>query len=219
MLALLLMLPCGAARADAQTLGPYLPAPGSHPATHVVIEYDPAFDAHNRRVQAALAEPSEALLAHLEQHRGDRRAPWHPDMGVSKKQHAHFADPINHFREVSRSPIQLVVDQSGEVVTLALEGESVRPQGFEIDTVNGVVTTPAGALEVRSVVDLDRASVPPGVHEGVLFNTSVPRMRETQSRESVLIGRLKDTDTGLVHYSFQDRSGTYRAYVTYPLGP
>jgi hypothetical protein len=205
------------ARADVETLVRDLPPSGTYRVEHVVIEYDPAFDQHNRRVQEALADPTDALRAHLQAHRNALPPPWHPDMGVTQERYRYFADPVNHFRIVARTPVRLAVERSGGAVAFAFEGASVRPRTLEIDTVHGAVLTARGTLVVREVVDLDRASMPPGTHQGVLFTTPLPRMRETESRESVLIGRLKGTRTGLLHYSFQDRDGTYRAYVTYPL--
>lgn len=85
---------------------------------------------------------------------------------------------------------------------------------LEIDTEKRTVGTPTDTIVFRSVVDLERASLPPAAHQGVLFNTSQDKIRATRSRESVLVGALKGTSTGIVHYGFKTENGTDRAYVT-----
>jgi hypothetical protein len=67
------------------------------------------------------------------------------------------------------------------------------------------------------VVNLERASLPPGVHQGISFNTPDAIMISNKFRESVLVGKLKGMSTAIIHYSLSTSGRVEMAYVVYPL--
>ena len=206
-----------AAQASAELKG-YLP-PSSFAAEYVVIEPDPNFDAHGKRIQAAMAANKEWLAEYRKQYAG-KDMPWHPNFGVSEADYQRYRQPMNQFREASRKPIRVEMLRSGSTVTLKLKGDNLLLTDLEIDMKSPAGKTPRGPLGFRAIVSLDpgQASLPPGAYQGTLFNTPDAVIQNAKYRESVLIGLLKGTRTGIIHYELYTRGKAERVYLTYPLG-
>ncbi len=214
---LLFLLSAPASFADVSNLQNYIPEATSFAAQYVVIEGDPKFDEHRQRIQAAREKQYDWLLAYATTHRGQDPLPYHPNFGVPESDYIRFQSPINHYREVSRQQIRVDKQVTGTVIELSFHGKNLFFDKLLIDTETPTIVTPRDTIVFRSVVDLERASLPPGRHQGVSFNTADDKIRATRSRESILIGALKGTSTGIIHYSFKSEHGIDRAYVTFSI--
>jgi len=205
-----------AAQASAELKG-YLP-PTSFAAEYVVIEPDPNFDAYGKRIQAAMAANKEWLAEYRKQYAG-KDMPWHPNLGVSEADYQRYRQPMNQFREASRKPIRVEKLTSGSTVTLKFKGDNLLLTDVEIDMQTPAVKTPRGPLAFRSIVkNLEQASLPPGVHQGILFDTPDAVKISAKYAESILFCSLKGTRTGIIHYSLNTPGKAERAYVSYALG-
>jgi hypothetical protein len=205
------------AAAAAAELKGYLPASGSFAAEYVVIERDPNFDVYAQRIRAAMEANREWLADYRAKHAG-KELPYHPNFGVSEADYLHYKLPINQFREVSRQRIRVDKRAAGSTVNLRLQGENLLLNELQIDTDTPAVKTSRGPLAFREVVNLERASLPPAVHQGISFNTPDAIITTGKFRESALVGKLKGTSTGIIYYSLNTPGRVDMAYVVYPLG-
>lgn len=205
-----------AANAGAAELRGYLPAGGSFAAEYVVIEPDPNFDVYVKRFRAAQEANREWLAAYRTKHAG-KELPYHPNFGVPEADFVRYQSPVNRFREVSRQRIRVDRQQTGATVTLRLHGEKLLLNELQIETDAPAARTSWGTLALREVVNLERASLPPAVHQGIAFNTPDAAMAMGKFRESVLLGRLKGTSIGIIHYSLNTPGRVEMAYVVYLL--
>lgn len=206
------------ASAVAAELKGYLPVAKTFAAEYVVIEPDPNFDVYVRRFRAAQEANREWFAAYGAQHAG-KELPYHPNFGVSEAEYIRYKSPMNQFREVSRKRIQVEKRATGSKVNLRVLGENLLLNDLEIETDTPTAKTPKGVLVLRSVVKpLERASLPPAAHQGILFETPDATIAKEKFRESVLVGKLKGTSTGIVHYSLNTPGRVQMAYVVYSLG-
>lgn len=204
------------AAAAAAELKGYLPAGGSVAAEYVVIEPDPNFDMYVKRFRDAQEANREWFAAYRAEHAG-KELPYHPTFGVSEADFVRYQSPVNRFREVSRQRILVDKQMTGSTVNLRLHGEKLLLNELRIETDTPVTRTSRGTLAFREVVNLERASLPPAVHQGIAFSTPDAAITTGKFRESVLLGRLKGTSTGIIHYSFNTPGRVEMAYVVYPL--
>jgi len=206
----------GAPAAVAELKG-YLPPARSFAAEYVVIEPDPNFDAYVKRFRAAQEANRDWFIKYGAEHPG-QDLPYHPNFGVSEADYNRYKQPMNQYREVSRSRIQVESRAAGSRTSLRLSGQNLLLNELEIETATPAAKTPKGQMAFRSVVNLERASLPPAAHQGVLFETPQETMMKEKFRESVLVGKLKGTSTGILHYSLNTPGKVQMAYVTYSLG-
>lgn len=205
-----------AAQASAE-LKRFLP-PASIAAEYVVIEPDPNYDAYGKRIQAAMAANKEWLAEYRKQYAG-KDMPWHPNLGVSEADYQRYRQPMYQFREASRKPIRLEKLTSGSTVTLKFKGDNLLLTDLEIDMQTPAVKSPRGPLGFRSIVkNLEQASLPPGVHQGILFDSPDALKVSARYAESILFGSLKGTRIGIIHYGLNTPGKADRVYVTYALG-
>jgi hypothetical protein len=205
------------AAAAAAELKGYLPQGASFAAEYVVIEPDPNFDIHVKRFRAAQEANREWFAAYRAKYAG-KELPYHPNFGVPEADFVRYQLAVNHFREVSRQRIRVDRRATGSTVNLRLLGEKLLLNELQIEPDLPAARTSRGALAFREVVNLERASVPPAVHQGISFGTPDAVMATGKFRESVLLGRLKGTSTGILHYSLSTPGRVDMAYVVYPLG-
>lgn len=203
------------AAAGAELKG-YLPASNSFAAEYVVLERDPNFDVYAQRIRAAMEANREWLAAYRAQYAG-KELPYHPNSGVSEADYLRYKLPVSQFREVSRKRIRIDKRVTGSTVTLRLQGENLLLRELEIEMDTPAAKTPKGPLAFREVVNLERASLPPGAHQGISLNTPEAIMISNKFRESVLVGNLKGTSTAIIHYSLSTPGRVEMAYVVYPL--
>ena len=143
-----------------------------------------------------MAANKEWLADYRKQYAG-KDMPWHANLGVSEADYKRYRQPMNQFREASRKPVRVEKSVSGSTVTLKLKGDNLLVTDLAIDMQTPAVKTPRGALGLRSIVkNLEQASLPPGVHQGILFETPGDVIKSARYRESVLIGMLSGTRTG-----------------------
>jgi len=207
------------AAAAAAQLKTYLPSSGSFAAEYVVLERDPNFDAYAQRFRAAQEANREWFADYRAKHAGEKEWPYDPKFGVSEADYVRYNNkPMNQFREVSRKRIRVDKQVTGPTVTLRLQAENLLLNELQIETNTPAARTSRGSLAFREVVKLDRASLPPGVHEGVSFQTPDETAIKGKFRESVLVGKLTGTSTGIIHWSLNTPGKVETAYVVYPLG-
>ena len=75
--------------------------------------------------------------------------------------------------------------------------------------------TPLDILPKLTFVDLESASLPPGRHKGVLYKTPDAKIAASKKRESLLIGELKDKNSGIIHYSINTPGEVQRIYIQF----
>ena len=202
--------------AAAAELKGYLPSSGSFAAEYVVIERDPNFDVYAKRIRTAMESNREWLADYRAKHVG-KELPYHPNFGVSEVDYVRYKLPINQFREVSRQRIRVEKRAAGSTANLRLQGEKLLLDELQIEMDAPAVKTSRGTLAFREVVDLQSASVPPAVHQGIAFNTPEAVIIKDKFRESVLLGKLKGTSTGIIHYSLNTSGRVDMVYIVYPL--
>lgn len=197
----------------------FLPTSAVTEAVYVEIERDPGFDDFARRMQEAREKRPQWNAEYYREHGTDDRSPlpYHENFGVEREEYEHYAQPMNHFLEVARQEIRIRRSERDGRIVLELEGEDLLLPRLVIDPESDTVTTPTDVLVLRSFVDLDLASLPPGVHRGVLFRTPDSRIRQTRSRESLLIGEVPQLDIGIFHFGLRTPEGNRRIYVRFPL--
>lgn len=207
----------GSSATSTESVEAFLPVSGVVVATYVEIEPDPAFDDFNRRLGESLEMDREWYVQYALEHRteGQSQLPWHERLGVSREEYEYFAEPMNHFREISRQEITLRTMRSAARVRLDFVGEGLRLTRAELDLEAETVATPLDLLPLRGFVELERASLPPGLHRGVHFRTPEEKIRATFQRESMVIGEIRELDLGVIHYQLRSREDQYRIYITF----
>jgi hypothetical protein len=212
------LLPAAARATTAEPVESFLPQSEITSATYVEIEQDPAFDEFNRRMQEFFENDREWYEQYAREHQTDwaARTPWHERFGVSREEYEYYTEPMNHFREVSRQGIEFRTVRSEGRVRIELVGEGLLLTGVDLDLEAETAATPLDVLPLRTFIDLERASLPPGVHRGVHFRTPDEKMRETHHRESLVIGEVRELELGIIHYELWTEEGRSRIYVTFP---
>ena len=215
------ILPFLLAAAHATTAEPvesFLPQSEITAATYVELEHDPAFDEFTRRMREFIETDREWYEQYAREHQTDWEAqiPWHERFGVSREEYEYFTEPMNHFREVSRQEVEFRTVRSEGRVRVELVGESLLLTGIDLDLAAETAGTPLDVLPLKTFIDLERASLPPGVHRGVHFRTPDKKIREKSRRESMVIGEVRELNQGIIHYEMQSREDQYRIYVTFP---
>jgi hypothetical protein len=200
-----------------ETVESFLPRVDVTSATYVEIEQDPAFDEFTRRMREFIENNREWYEQYAREHQTDweARIPWHERFGVSREDYEHFTEPMNHFHEVSRQEIEFRTVRSEGRVRVELVGRDLLLARIDLDVEAETATTPRDVLPLKGFVDLERASLPPGVHRGVHFRTPDDKIRETHVRESLLIGEVRELDLGIIHYELQSDKSKSRIYVTF----
>jgi hypothetical protein len=211
-------LPAGAQATSPEPVESFLPQSEITDATYVELEQDPAFDDFTRRMREFIESDREWYEQYAREHQTDweARIPWHERFGVSREEYEHFTEPMNHFRQVSQQKIEFRTVRSEGRVSVELVGEDLLLTGVDLDLEAETATTPLDVLPLRSFVDLERASLPPGVHRGFHFRTPDERIRETFRRESMVIGEVRELNLGIIHYEMRSKEDRYRFYVTFP---
>ena len=212
------LLPAAAHATTPQPVESFLPQEAITTATYVEIERDPAFDEFTRRMREFMENDREWYEQYAREHQTDweARIPWHERFGVSREEYEHFTEPMNHFREVSRQEIEFRTVRSEGRVRVELVGEDLLLTGIDLDLEAETAGTPLDVLPLKTFIDLERASLPPGVHRGVHFRTPDKKIRETSRRESMVIGEVRELNLGIIHYQMRSREDQYRIYVTFP---
>ena len=214
------ILPLLSAAAQAATPQPvesFLPQSEVTDATYVELEQDPAFDEFTRRMREFIENNREWYEQYARKHQTDweARIPWHERFGVSREEYEHFTEPMNHFREVSRQKIEFRTVRSEGRVRVELVGEDLLLTGIELDLEAETAATPQDVIPLKTFIDLERASLPPGAHRGVHFRTPDEKIRETSRRESMVIGEVRELNLGIIHYEMRSREDRHRIYVTF----
>jgi hypothetical protein len=196
----------------------FLPQDEVSTATYVEIEQDPAFDDFTRRMRAVIEGDREWYGQYVRDNQTDWHTPvpWHERFGVSREEYEHFTVPMNHFREISRQEITFRTVRSDGRVHIELVGKDLVLPSIDLDLEAGTATTPLDVLPRKGFVDLEHASLPPGVHRGVHFRTPDEKIRATRRRESLVIGEVRERDLGIIHYELRSNESTSRIYVTFP---
>jgi hypothetical protein len=215
--AMLLLSGSGSSHENVEGVEAFLPSSPSVTAQYVVIERDPAFDDFSRRMQEAREKNSQWYAEYSREHQSPDFSPppWHPNFGVSREEYEHFVEPMNQFHEVARQKITLHVQRSERHALVELEGESLLLPRIDLDLEARTARTPLDVLPYRAFIELEEASLPPGVHRGVHFRTPDVKIRESRRRESLLIGEVAEMGIGILHYELKTPETQSRIYVTW----
>ena len=217
---ILLFVILGSLSAPAQTETPsaesFLPQAAVTEAVYVQIERDPALDDYTRRMQEARKKNPEWFYEYAKKHEQPTWVPlpYHENFGVAKAEYEHFIHPTNHFREVSRKNIKIRRSTQNGLVQFDFEGGDLLLTKVVLND-ERTVSTQTDVLQKTEFVDLERASVPPGRTRGPAFRTPDPKVIATKRRESLHIGELKDTPSGIIHYSIQTPGQISMIYIQF----
>lgn len=206
------------AKTTEENIGMPLPEQGTTKATYVVVERDPRLDDYTRRMVEAREKNREWYAEYNRERQPPDYAPppYHENFGVSREEYEHFSVPMNQFREVSRQEISIHRSSRKGKVTIKFKGKDLLISKLVVDPKAVTVETHKDVLPKRSDVDLETATVPPGRHKGVLFNTARATIIAEKRRESVVIGELKDEASGIIRYALKSQTeGNKRCYVQY----
>lgn len=201
-----------------QSVESFLPQEAIITATYVEIERDPALDEFTRHMVEYMENDREWYEQYAREHQIDweARIPWHERFGVSRQDYEHFTEPMNHYREVSRQEIEFRTVRSEGGVRVELVGEDLLLTGMDLDLEAETAATPLDVLPLKTFLDLERASLPPGVHRGYHFRTPDKKIRQTSRRESLVIGEVRELNLGIIHYQLRTPEDQNRIYVTFP---
>lgn len=216
-LAALALAASAGSKEAADSVDDFLPTAATIDAVYVQIERDPGFDDFSRRMQEARDENPEWAAEYYREHQTNDRSPlpYHENFGVPREEYEHYVEPMNHYREVARQDIRICRKEQNGRVVLEFEGEDLLFSRLVIDLEANTVATAAEQLPRHAFIELERASLPPGVHRGVLFRTPESRIRQTHRRESLLIGEVAELDAGIIHFGVRTPEGNERAYVRF----
>ena len=212
---ILLLLACaqvldlaGAAEPATERVDGVLPKAGITEAAYVQIERDPAVDDYVRRMRDAREKNPEWFLEYSKKHQTSDTAPlpYHENFGVTKEEYERFSQPMNHYREVQRKQIEIERRDHDVKVQLDFQGDDLLLTKVTLNLADGSAAT-RELLQRKEFVDLAVASLPPGPHRGVAYGTANARFAATKTRESLVIGELKDKNSGIIHYALNTRPG------------
>jgi hypothetical protein len=195
----------------------FLPKGTVTEAVYVQIERDPAFDDYTRRFREAREKNSQWFYEYGKKHEKPNfePAPYHENFGVAKAEYEHFIHPTNHFREVTRKNIKIHRSAQKDAVQFDFQGDDLLLTKVVLNE-EGTVSTQTDILQYREFVDLERASVPPGRTRGPAFRTPDQKVISTKRRESLHLGELKDTSSGIIHYSINTPGQIKMIYIQFP---
>jgi hypothetical protein len=215
---ILLLLPSVVRATTPPPVASFLPQETITTATYVEIEQDPAYDEFTRRMVEYMENDREWYEQYAREHQVDweARIPWHERFGISRQDYEHFTEPMNHYREVSRQEIEFRTDRSDGRVRVTLVGDDLLLTSIDLDLAAETAETPLDVIPRKTFIELERASLPPGVHRGVHFRTPDQKIRKTGRRESLVIGEVRELNLGIIHYQVRSREDQNRIYVTFP---
>ena len=195
----------------------FLPQAAVTEAVYVQIERDPALDDYTRRIREAREKNPQWFYEYGKQHQKPNfePAPYHENFGVTKQEYERFSQPINHFREVTRKNIKIRRRTQHGPVQFDFDGSDLLLTKVVLND-ERTVSTQTDVLQKTEFVDLDRASVPPGRTRGPAFRTPDPKIIATKRRESLHIGELKDSPSGILHYSINTPGQIKMIYIHFP---
>ncbi len=210
---------CFAGGALAQTNTPnaesFLPKGSVTDAVYVQIEPDPAFDDYSRRFREAREKNPEWFREYSRKHQDAEHAPYDENFGVKKEEYERFSQPMNHFREVKRKEIKIRRSNQSGHPQLDFVGDDLLLTQLVLNPEEGTAKTPTDELSKLEFIDLKTASVPPGRHRGAFFRTPDAKIISNKRRESVVVGELKDKNSGIIHYSVSTPGQVKMAYIQF----
>jgi hypothetical protein len=212
------LIPGGLAQTNAESVETFLPKGTVTDALYVQIQDDPALSDYGRRIREAREKNPEWFFDYAKKHQTPDSAPlpYHTNFGVSKEEYEHFIQPMNHFRETKRQEIKIRRSSQNGRTQLGFQGKDLLLTSLELDVEAGTAKTALDVLPRQSFVDLQTASLPPGRHRGVLFTTPQAKIMANKRRESLLIGELKDQNSGIIHYSINATGEVKMIYIQFP---
>jgi hypothetical protein len=205
----------GFAQTNAVSVETFLPKVTVTNAWYVQIEPDPAFDDYGRRFRAAREKNPEWFAEYSRKHQGTDSAPYDEHFGVSKEEYEHFREPMNQFREAKRQEIRVHRTEQKGLVQFNFHGEGLLLTNLVVNLEETTAKTPLDLLPKQDLVDLKKASLPPGPHRGLLFRTPDAKIAANKRRESLLIGELKDKNSGIIHYSINTPGQVKMIYIQF----
>jgi len=197
------------------TVEPFLPRETVTKGWYVVIEPDSAFDDYCRRLRVAREKDPEWFREYARNHQGETSAPYDEHFGVGKEEYEHFLEPMNQYREVKRLEIKIQRSDQKGVTQLDFRGDNLLLTNVAVTLEDKTVKTPLDILPKRDFVDVQKASLPPGRHRGLLFVTSDAKIGATKRRESLFIGELKDKNSGIIHYAINTPGQVKMIYIEF----
>ena len=208
----------GFAQTSTESVEAFFPKKTVTDAVYVQIENDPALDDFGRRMKEAREKNPEWFNEYSKQHQkpGFAPLPYHKNFGVSKKEYEHFIQPMNHFREIKRTQIKISRSIQNGYPQLDFQGENLLLTRLVFNLKDQTAQTQLDILPRLTFVDLESASLPPGRHKGVLYRTPDAKIAASKKRESLLIGELKDKNSGIIHYSLNIPGEVKRIYIQFP---
>jgi hypothetical protein len=203
------------AQTNSESVEAFLPKVTVTNAWYVVIEPDPAFDDYGRRFRAAREKNPEWFAEYSRKHQGTDSAPYDEHFGVSKEEYEHFREPMNQFREARRQEIRVQRTEQKRLVGFNFQGNALLLTNLVVNLEETTAKTLLDLLPKQGFVDLKKASLPPGPHRGVLFRTPDAKIAANKRRESLLIGEVKDKNSGIIHYSINTPGQVKMIYIQF----
>jgi hypothetical protein len=211
---------CIAARGFAQTNTPnaesFLPKGNVTDALCVLIERDPVLDDYVRRIREAREKNPEWFLEYSKKYERPTHVPlpYHENFGVRKEEYEHFSQPMNQYREVKRKEIKIRRSSQNGRPQFDFVGDDLLLTQVVLNA-DGTVKTLTDVLPKMEFMDQQIATLPPGPYRGAYFRTADPKVIASKRRESLVIGELKEKNSGIIQYSVNTPGQVKMIYIEF----
>lgn len=171
-----------------------------------------------KKLQEAAAEDPDWWQAHVKKAKPGEPLPYDPKIGLSKEEYQEYLDLAKTLGLTKLKTVKVRVKQDGRLVILTFGDDLPALKEAVINLKDDSVTTPYGVAATRSVIKAAPGQKATGPWNGIqwkLENVDLATGKGTIVKFA--IGKLKDTDRGIIYYDVKQVTDDSRTFLHYVL--
>jgi hypothetical protein len=171
-----------------------------------------------KKLQEAAAKDPDWWQAHVKKAKPGEPLPYDPKMGLTKEEYKEYLDLGNTLGLTKLKTVMVRVKQDGTRVTLTFGDGLPGLKEAVINLKDDTVVTPYGVATSRSVIKASPGQKATGPWDGIQWNLEDVNLATAKGTiVKFAIGRLKDTERGIIYYDVKQITDDSRIALHYVL--